>query len=81
MVRTSDPVINGLVIFCRIFDVFVYLRSIVRFRGPVPCAHVNTNGKAVGQELLGSLDVDVSGRSRGSWVEMWVMGCQFTAES
>lgn len=45
------------------------------------CTHVDAYGKAVGVDLLSSLNIDVFG---GGWrcrVEAWVMRSEFTAES
>lgn len=80
ILHTRNPIINRLVVFFCVLDIFVYLGSIVGFRGLVPGTHVNTDGKAIREELLCGLDIDVL---RNSWrrrMEMGVMRGQLTTE-
>ena len=84
-----NPVIDGLVILLRVHDIFVDLRGVVRLAGDVPGTyaslntstggkiqrhtHMDTNGKAIGVDLLSSLDIDILSRGRRCRVEAWMM--------
>ncbi len=75
----SNPIINGLVIFCAVLDIIVDLVGIVRLAWPVPGAHMNSDGQTVGEELLRGLDVNILGYSSRSGVEVGMVGSELSS--
>ena len=79
MVR--DPIVDSLIVLLRVLDIFMDLRGIVGLARAVPCAHMNTDSKAIGEDLLRSLDIDIQARRGRGRVEVWMVGGELTTES
>ena len=78
---TRNPIINGLVVLRGVLDVLVYLARVIWLRRPVPCTHVDADSQAIRQQLLRSLDVDISACGRRCRVEVGVVRGEFATES
>lgn len=76
----GDPIINGLVVFFGVRNVLVHLGRVVCITWLVPCTHVDSHGKTVGEDFLGCLEIDILARRRRVGMEMRMVRRELSAE-
>lgn len=80
MGHTGNPIIDGLVVLCRVLDAIMNLLSIILLTGLVPSTHMYAYSEAVRKNAFSSLDINIVADGRGVRMEVRMMGCQFTTE-